>query len=76
MCRLPKSMKTRCSNLTNFNYKPLVESRQQRQALCISRHLRLIAIMIEVTSRRRSALILTRNTVRCLLLRYKGIPYN
>ena len=39
------------SNHSNFNYKPQVESRQQHLALCMDRHLRSVAIMIEVTSR-------------------------
>ena len=39
-----------CSNLSNFNYKPQVGSRQQHQALHVDRHLRSVAIMIEVTS--------------------------
>ena len=40
-----------CSNLSNFNYKPQLESRQQHLALYMDRHLRSVAIMIEVTSR-------------------------
>ena len=38
-----------CSNLSNFNYKPQAESRQQHLALYMDRHLRSVAIMIEVT---------------------------
>ena len=40
-----------CSNLSNFNYKPQTESHQQQLALHMDRHLRSVAIMIEVTSR-------------------------
>ena len=40
-----------CSNLSNFNYKLQVGSDRQHLALYMDRHLRLIAIMIEVTSR-------------------------
>ena len=40
-----------CSNLSNFNHKPQVESRQQHLALYMDRQLRLAAIVIEVTSR-------------------------
>ena len=39
------------SNLSNFNYKPQVESRQQHLDLYMDRHLRSVAIMTEVTSR-------------------------
>ena len=39
-----------CSNLSNFNYKPQVESRQQHLALYTEPHLRTVAIMTEVTS--------------------------
>ena len=38
-------------NVSNFNYKPQAESRQQHLALCMDRHLRSAAIMIEVTGR-------------------------
>ena len=41
---------TQCSNLSNFNYKPQKESCQQHLALYMDRHLRSVAIMIEVTS--------------------------
>ena len=40
-----------CCNLSNFNYKLQVESRQQHQALYIDSHLRLVGMIIEVTSR-------------------------
>ena len=36
---------------SNFNYKPQVKSRQTHLALYSDRHLRSVAIMIEVTSR-------------------------
>ena len=39
-----------CSNLSNFNYKSQVESRPQHMALYMDRHLRSLAIVIEVTS--------------------------
>ena len=39
-----------CSNLSNFNYKPQTQSRQQRLVLYMDHHLRSVAIMIEVTS--------------------------
>ena len=61
-----------CSNLNNFNYKPQVESRQQHLAIYTERHLRLVAIMIEATSR--SALILVWTTVRCLPVRHNRDP--
>ena len=61
-----------CSNLNNFKYKPQVESRQQHLALYTERHLRSVAIMIEVTSR--SALILIWTTVRCLPVRHNRDP--
>ena len=38
----------------------------------MDRHLLLVAVMIEVTSRRRSALIQTPTTVGCLPLRFMG----
>ena len=44
-------LSNRCSNVSNFNYKPQVESRQQYLALYMERHLCSVAIMIEVTSR-------------------------
>ena len=40
-----------CSNLSNFNSKPQTESRQQHLGLYMDRHLYLVTIMIEVTSR-------------------------
>ena len=40
-----------CNNLINFNYKPQTESQQKHLVLYIDRHLRPVAIMIEVTSR-------------------------
>ena len=40
------------TNLSNFNCKPQVESRQQHLALYMDRRLRSVAILIEVTSRR------------------------
>ena len=40
-----------CSNLSNFNYKPQAESRQQHLALYVDCYLRSVAIRIEVTSR-------------------------
>ena len=40
-----------CSNLSNFNYKLQVGSDRQHLALYMDRHLRSIAIMIEVASR-------------------------
>ena len=40
-----------CSNVSNINYKSQVESQQQHLALYTERHLRSVAIMIEVTSR-------------------------
>ena len=39
-----------CSNLSNFNYKPQAESRQQHLSLYMDRYLRSVAMMIEVTS--------------------------
>ena len=38
--------------LSNFNYKPQVESRRQHLALYMDRHLHSVAIKIEVTSHR------------------------
>ena len=40
-----------CSNPSNFNCKPQVESRQQHLALYVDCHLCPLAIMIEVTTR-------------------------
>ena len=40
-----------CINLSNLNCKPQIESRQQQLALYIDRNIRLVAIMIDVTSR-------------------------
>ena len=40
-----------CSNLSNFNYKPQAESRQQHLSLYMDRHLRSVAIIIEMTGR-------------------------
>ena len=39
-----------CSNLNNFNYKSQAESPQQHLALYMDRHLRSVAMEIEVTS--------------------------
>ena len=39
------------NSLSNFNYKPHTESHQQHLDLFIERHLRSVAIMIELTSR-------------------------
>ena len=60
-----------CSNLTNFNYKPQVESRQQHLALCMDRHLRSVAIMIEVTSRHTECTPLSRNGKYSTIIRVK-----
>ena len=51
MLAVIKQAESYCSNLSNFNYKQQVESRQQHLALYMDRHLHSLAIMIEVTSR-------------------------
>ena len=53
------------------NYKPQTEGYQQHLALYMDRHLRSVAIMIEVTSRYMECTH-CRTTVGCLLLRYNG----
>ena len=40
-----------CSNLSNFNYKPQVESCQQYLALYLDCYLRALAVMMKVTCR-------------------------
>ena len=45
------TIKCNCTNCSNLNYKPQTECRQQHLALYMDRHLRYVAIMIEVTSR-------------------------
>ena len=42
---------TCCSNLSNFNYKPQIESHQQHVASYMECHLHSVAIMTEMTSR-------------------------
>ena len=44
-------LQSMCSNISNFNYKPQIESQQQHLALYMKRHLGSAAIIIEVTSR-------------------------
>ena len=68
-----QSFRPCCSNLSNFNYKPQVEGRQQHLALYMDCHLRSVAIMIEVTSHQMECTHLTRITVRCLPLCYTVI---
>ena len=48
---LLRRIDSHCSNLSNFYYKPQIESRQQHLALYMDRRLHALALMVEVTSR-------------------------
>ena len=63
-----------CSKLSNFNYKPQAESHQQHLALYTNRHLRSVAIMIEVISRHTECTHFNLDYSQCLPLRNNGDP--